>query len=666
MPTWRRVEDDRALLESEGSARRAARQGRPSDASLPRGPDALERGRRAGCLPERARAASARPARPAAAAVAAVAAPPPLLVVSEASPAERAHFVATCYTLAALLGWLVVAIFAAVRWALSEPDSTALAPPRWATCAAAVVCADHLIWLAFLGVMLLSAYQRLWLMRHVPRDSAAALGADAAAAAAADAASDRRPSAAGAAGGAADALVLPNTRPRAHAALALHARALRRSFYAVVVASVLSMAWFPCVCAPPFYRMALHGTVAASVVYSAVAATARLRLTDIVHSTTMLSLTLALMVAAAVGSCAAAGAATADVVVGAVGMAVFYWAIVLRCARHAAGTTGSEGGRNAQRVAGVTATAPRARRRRNVTRPLRPSRTGARRTPHPHQTRAHPRAPLPARLAASRARHPSPSLPPRRPFAVRSFSSVVHLVPPTAPVLALSLVIADAFLYNAAVWAWALARRAAGVAGPHARAHAAAVAELEDAIARAAARWRAGARTAAEARAVEGALRVRAEESALRVALHAELADALDLDVYWPRLDLQLLARRGVFDVAAAAARADGVGGGGGGGGDGHRRGDGDGDGGHSRGIAGAARDEASAEAAQPRHVASSLERRDSDLESWVNWPQTAPGAGRRRPLAGWLPAPPRMLRAARKSASFTAAEGRGAAVIAP
>jgi hypothetical protein len=174
-----------------------------------------------------------------------------------------------------------------------------------------VLCDDYLIWTMFIAVMALAAYQRLWLMRHVPpppRPQQQQLPAD---------------------GLSAPPPAAVSTRPRRHAALGLKLRLFEVTFWLFIVCTLLSMAWFPCVCAPPFYRMALHGTLAASAVYTGLCACALVGI-DVNHSASMLAGTLCLMVTAAYASCVAAGTASADVVVGAVGMAVFYWAIVLR------------------------------------------------------------------------------------------------------------------------------------------------------------------------------------------------------------------------------------------------------------------------------------------------------------------------------------------------
>ena len=125
---------------------------------------------------------------------------------------------------------------------------------------------------------------------------------------------------------------------------------------------------------------------------------------------------------------------------------------------------------------------------------------------------------------------PRPSFPPTH--TAHSYSSVMHLVPADAPILALGLVIADAFLLNATVWAFAHVRRALGGRGPHARAHAEAARAAKAADAIAEATWRAAARSAADAAAVEAEIQKRRDERERRLHAHAVSAEALDLDVY--------------------------------------------------------------------------------------------------------------------------------------
>jgi len=346
-------------------------------------------------------------------------------VVSEAPRAERARFVFRAYALLAVLSWLVIAIFVGFRAVLENGAGPMVRG------GVELVCHEEVIWSLFLAVMVLAGHQRLWLMRHAPPPPRLSLH--------------------GLGGLAAPPL---STRPRRHAAIKLHWREFQISWWLFVVAMALSMAWFPCVCAPPFYRMALHGTLAASAVYTLLAILA-LTPFDVQHSAPMLAISLLLMVTTAYVSTVAAGASSADVVVGAVGMAVFYWAIVL------------------------------------------------------------------------------------------SFSSVVHLVPSDAPVLALGLVVADAFLYNAVVWAYAHARRTLGRSGPHALAHADAVIEIEEAACTAEESWRRSARNKSESQKFEHEIEKRRYERNARILQHASQAEALDLDVYWPRLDLSRLYEEG-------------------------------------------------------------------------------------------------------------------------
>jgi hypothetical protein len=122
---------------------------------------------------------------------------------------------------------------------------------------------------------------------------------------------------------------------------------------------------------------------------------------------------------------------------------------------------------------------------------------------------------------------------------------VVHLLPADAPLLGLALVVADAFLFNALLWAWAHTRRLLRIPGPHARAHAEAVVLAEQAVAEVEARWRAQGRTATEVAEVDAEIALRREERQKRYHAHALTAESLDLDVYWPRLDLLHLVREG-------------------------------------------------------------------------------------------------------------------------
>lgn len=398
------------------------------------------------------------------------------LVVSESGPSEQARFGLVVYGLCALAAGSVIALFVSVRWVLAAGEEG----PKWSHVAVDVVCDENVLWVLFLVVAGLAAYQRLWLLRHVPPPAQTQPPGQA-----------QAPSA------------QHSTRPRSHAATALRAVPYALSFWLLVLSTWLSMAWFPCVCAPPFYRMALHGTVAAFVVYAGLALLAALGV-GLGHSPAMLGCTLALMVAAAYASCALAAVASVDVVLGAVGMAVFYWAVILSCARR--------GGRG-------------------------------------HAPRGCGRARAGGRLSLG------PPCPPPR------LSSVIHLVPADAYTLALGLVVADAFLFNAAVWALAHARRALRLGGPHVRAHARAAALAEaraqeaDASLRAQAEAQAGGRLSqqVEARlAAEAA--ARAAERARRQERHLLLAEALDLEVYWPRLDLAHLHQAGFAQLAPADA----------------------------------------------------------------------------------------------------------------
>lgn len=227
-----------------------------------------------------------------------VALPP---VVSEAPAPLRRRFLLISYGLCAALGWAVTAVFVAFRAVLENG-----AGPDWVAGPVELMCDDVFLWCNFMVVMALSAYQRLWLMRHTPPEPRGS-AADARAAAKA----------------------VVSTRPRPRAALRLRYVEFTLTFWLFVGSTLLSMAWFPCVCAPPFFRMAMHGTIAASGVYTALALLSAFGV-DYEHSAPMLFISLVLMVAAAYASTVVAGAASANVVVGAVGMAVFYWAVVLR------------------------------------------------------------------------------------------------------------------------------------------------------------------------------------------------------------------------------------------------------------------------------------------------------------------------------------------------